>query len=118
MTGFIIRRIGAAIPILFGVSVVGFLLMKILPGDPTFYLLGPWAGPAAREALLAKLGWDQSLPTQYWRGLSAFVMGDFGTSTTYGIPVATILSQRVGNSAVSNLSGPTTVESTVPRNTP
>ena len=100
MSRFILWRLWSVIPIFFGVSVVGFLLMKMVPGDPTFYLLGPWAGPEAREALLKKLGWDQPLPVQYYKWLINFVQGDFGTSTTYDAPVSTILLERVVNSGI------------------
>ena len=42
MTRFVLRRLLSVLPILFGVSIVGFLLMKLVPGDPTLYLLGPY----------------------------------------------------------------------------
>ncbi len=100
MSRFILWRLWSVIPIFFGVSVVGFLLMKMVPGDPTFYLLGPWAGQEAREALLTKLGWDQPLPVQYYKWLINFVQGDFGRSTTYDAPVSTILLERVVNSGI------------------
>lgn len=100
MSRFILWRLWSVIPIFFGVSVVGFLLMKMVPGDPTFYLLGPWAGQEARDALLTKLGWDQPLPVQYYKWLINFVQGDFGKSTTYDAPVSTILLERVVNSGI------------------
>lgn len=100
MIGFLTHRLLSAIPILIGISIVGFLLMKVLPGDPTFYLLGPWASADQRVALLSRLGWDLPLPVQYYRWLSGFLRGDFGMSTTYGVPVAQIFALRVANSAV------------------
>ena len=100
MTRFIVRRMWSIIPIFFGISVVGFLLMKMIPGDPTFYLLGPWAGQEARDALLVKLGWDQPLPVQYYKWLINFVQGDFGKSVTYDAPVSIILAERIVNSGI------------------
>ena len=100
MTRFIVRRMWSVIPIFFGISVVGFLLMKMIPGDPTFYLLGPWAGQEARDALLVKLGWDQPLPVQYYKWLINFVQGDFGKSVTYDAPVSIILAERIVNSGI------------------
>ncbi len=100
MFRFVLHRIVVAVPILFGVAVVGFLLLKMLPGDPTFYLLGPWAGPGAREALLTRLGWDQPVPIQFIKWLTNVLSGDFGTSTTYSVPVAEILGDRIANSAI------------------
>ena len=100
MTRFIVRRLWSVIPIFFGISVVGFILMKMIPGDPTFYLLGPWAGQEARDALLVKLGWDQPLPVQYYKWLINFLQGDFGKSVTYDAPVSTILAERMVNSGI------------------
>ncbi len=100
MTRFIVRRLWSVIPIFFGISVVGFLLMKMIPGDPTFYLLGPWAGQEARDALLVKLGWDQPLPVQYYKWLINFLQGDFGKSVTYDAPVSIILAERIVNSGI------------------
>ena len=100
MTRFIVRRLWSVIPIFFGISVVGFILMKMIPGDPTFYLLGPWAGQEARDALLVKLGWDQPLPVQYCKWLINFLQGDFGKSVTYDAPVSTILAERMVNSGI------------------
>ena len=100
MTRFIVRRLWSVIPIFFGISVVGFVLMKMIPGDPTFYLLGPWAGQAARDALLVKLGWDQPLPVQYYKWLINFLQGDLGKSVTYDAPVSTILGERIVNSGI------------------
>ena len=100
VTRFIVRRLLSMIPIFFGISVVGFLLMKMVPGDPTFYLLGPWAPPSAREALLEKLGWNEPLPVQYYLWLSHYLRGDFGTSITYDAPVSTVLAERIVNSGI------------------
>jgi peptide/nickel transport system permease protein len=90
----------SVIPIFFGISVVGFTLMKMVPGDPTFYLLGPWADQPARDALLIKLGLDQPLPVQYFKWLFNFLQGDFGKSITYDVPVSTILAERIVNSTI------------------
>ena len=94
------RRALAILPMLVGISVVGFLLMKLVPGDPSSFLLGPFAGPEAREALLRSLGWDQPWPVQYVKWLGLFVQGDFGTSVRYQTPVSEIFGQAVVNSAI------------------
>lgn len=100
MIAFILRRFAAMIPIFFGVSVISFLLMKLLPGDPTFFLLGPWATPDQRVLFLQTMGWDQPYHVQYWTWLSRTLSGDLGRSVMYSTPVFDVLVQRVANSAI------------------
>lgn len=100
MTRFILRRLFSVLPILFGVSVVGFLLMKLIPGDPTLYLLGPYATEPSREAMRESLGLNSPLPVQYAKWLGGYMQGDFGKSITFNIPVKTILGERVVNSLI------------------
>ena len=100
MTRFVLRRLLSVLPILFGVSIVGFLLMKLVPGDPTLFLLGPFATEASREALRESLGLNSPLPVQYAIWLAGYLQGDFGKSITFNIPVKTILGERVINSLI------------------
>jgi peptide/nickel transport system permease protein len=100
MRRLILLRVLAAVPMLFGISIVGFLLMKLVPGDPSSYLLGPFAGPDAREALLESLGWDQPWPVQYVKWLGLFVQGDFGTSVRFQTPVSEIVGKAAKNSGI------------------
>ena len=100
MIPFILRRLLSVIPILFGVSIVGFVLMKLIPGDPTLYLLGPFATESSREILRENLGLNQPLPVQYVKWLGGYLQGDFGKSVTFNIPVKTILGERVFNSLI------------------
>jgi peptide/nickel transport system permease protein len=100
MIRFVVHRLLSIIPILFGVSIVGFVLMKLVPGDPTFYLLGPYASEADRELLRENLGLNSPLPVQYVKWLSGYAHGDFGRSVTYNVPVSEILGERVVNSLI------------------
>lgn len=100
MIPFILRRVMSVVPILFGVSIVGFGLMKLVPGDPTLYLLGPYATEASREVLRENLGLNSPLPVQYVKWLGGYLQGDFGKSVTFNIPVKTILGERVANSLI------------------
>jgi peptide/nickel transport system permease protein len=74
------RRLAMAVLILFGVSVVIFLLMNVLPGDPVATLLGPDASNADRLALRHSLGLDKPLPTQYIDWLGRTLTGNLGYS--------------------------------------
>jgi peptide/nickel transport system permease protein len=100
MIRFFTYRLLSIVPILFGVSLVGFLLMKLVPGDPTFFLLGPYASESEREVLRNSLGLTNPLPVQFYRWLVGYFHGDFGQSVTYNVPVSQILGERVVNSLI------------------
>ncbi|MFJ9634539.1 ABC transporter permease [Streptomyces sp. NPDC101175] len=75
-----------------------FLLFAVLtwaPGDPVAQLLGPHASDAARAAMRARLGLDDSLPQRYWDWLTSALHGDLGTSLTYRQPVSDLLAPRL-----------------------
>jgi len=80
VTRFILRRAAMIVPILLGVSVVVFITIKLIPGDPVSSLLGPTAGPAERAQLITKYGFDQPLFLQYFKWLGSVLTGDLGWS--------------------------------------
>jgi peptide/nickel transport system permease protein len=80
MARFLIRRTVMTLPILFGVSIVIFLTIKIIPGDPVSSMLGPTGTPEARAALTERLGLNEPLPVQYLSWLWHVLRGDLGTS--------------------------------------
>jgi peptide/nickel transport system permease protein len=100
MLALIARRLLAVVPILFGVSLVTFLLMRLVPGDITLTLLGPFATEASRAALREYYGLDLPLHVQFLKWLWSVLQGDFGRSIAYQIPVADILAQRIGNTLI------------------
>lgn len=95
-----IRRLLATVPILIGVSIVTFLLMRLVPGDFTLTLLGPFATEESIAELRTFYGLDQPLHVQYLRWLQSVVQGDFGKSIGYQVPVAALLGQRVINTLI------------------
>ena len=86
MTRYILRRLAAAIPVLIGVSLIIFLIMHIVPGDPAELLLAstPGTTPTQIHDLDHKLGVDRSLPAQYWTFVSGAVHLDLGKSYQSG----------------------------------
>jgi peptide/nickel transport system permease protein len=100
MARFVARRLLLAIPILLGVSIVVFITIKLIPGDPVSTLLGPNATPQARADLTSRLGLDQPLPVQYFSWLKSVVQGDFGTSLTLQQPVGSLVSKAFLNTAL------------------
>ncbi len=87
MARFIIRRVLVCIPVLFGLSVVLFAFIHLLPGDPATAVLGEHATPARIAEMRAYLGLDDALPVQYLRYILGLLQGDFGKSLINNKPV-------------------------------
>jgi peptide/nickel transport system permease protein len=83
--------------LLFVISVVIFLVLRVLPGDPVLARLGgtKFIDESAIEALRASMGLDQALPIQYVQWISGVASGDFGESYSNGYPVAQLIGQRL-----------------------
>jgi len=95
MLRLIAKRLVAAVPSLFGVVVITFLLTRALPGDPAAYFAGGAATAEAIEQVRRQLGLDRPLPEQFLRYLADLARGEFGLSLTTGQPVLTELAQRL-----------------------
>jgi peptide/nickel transport system permease protein len=80
MTGYVLRRLAAVIPILLGVSIVVFVIVKLIPGNPVETLLGPGATPAQRAQLIAQYGLNKPLVTQFFVWLGNVLRGNLGQS--------------------------------------
>jgi peptide/nickel transport system permease protein len=89
------RWLLTAVPIVFGVSVLTFVLASLVPGDAARAVLGINASPEQHAALRRELGLDQPLWTQYWDWLTAALRGDLGTSITSGDSVTHQLGTRL-----------------------
>lgn len=100
MIGYIGRRLLMALPTLLGVSLVIFITIKIIPGDPIAALLGPTGTPEARAALESRLGLNDPFPLQYWNWLTHAVTGDLGTSLSRRSAVTPIVVDALGNTLV------------------
>src|SRR3954468_4472476 len=85
------RRLLGAIPVLFGISFIVFLLMHLAPGDPVFLLLGDNATPADAARVRHEWGLDRPLIVQYWRFIARAMGGDFGRSLKFGDPVMKLI---------------------------
>ena len=94
MGKFILRRLLLLIPILFGLTILVFLFIRALPGDPASAILGERATPEAMERVRAALGLDQPLIDQYLDYLAGIVRLDFGTSFITGRDVTDDFLQR------------------------
>lgn len=96
MLSFLIRRIVAAVPLLFGISVLVFLLMAIAPGDFLDVARSQQDIPAEYiERMEEEFALDKPWYTRYAKWLGNVVQGNFGESWIYRIPVADLLKQRI-----------------------
>lgn len=96
----ITRRVAMAVPTVIGVTIIVFLLMTVLPGDPAASLLPEGASAAERAALRAELGLDAPLPVRYARWVADSASGDLGYSPYRRREVSSLLAQAWGNTAV------------------
>jgi ABC-type dipeptide/oligopeptide/nickel transport system permease component len=93
---FVGQRILQALPVMFLGSVLIFLLLHLLPGDPALALVGPDATPEIVQAVRQDMGLDQPLPVQYGIWLGNVLRGDLGRSVVSNkLPVAELLARRI-----------------------
>jgi peptide/nickel transport system permease protein len=93
-TEFILRRLLFFVPIFFGVSIIVFLLIHLVPGSPAVAILGVNSNPEAIEALEKQLGLHKPLLVQYVDWIGGILMGDWGMSYTNQEPVSEMLMNR------------------------
>src|SRR3954454_23711958 len=101
MLGAAVKRAGELLTVALGVSVLTFLMIRLIPGDAVQIMLGANAEvtPAQIAALRTKLGLDQPVLTQYLDWLGRALHGDLGTSVWTGRPVLQEILPRVGVTA-------------------
>jgi len=87
LSAYIAKRLLAAIPVLFGLTIIVFLIMAMIPGDPATAILGSYATPENVEKLNRDLGLDKPLFQQYFIWLTNLFHGDLGRSYTLNRPV-------------------------------
>jgi peptide/nickel transport system permease protein len=92
---FILRRLAQMIPVLFGISIIVFALLQLIPGDPAVTILGVQARPESVEALRHELGLDRPLWEQYLRYVRSIVTLDLGQSLKFKVSVASLLPERL-----------------------
>ena len=92
---FVLYRPVQLIPVLIGISIVTFVLVHAIPGDPARLLLGAKATPETIAAIHAKYGLDQPIPIQYLRFMQNLLQGEFGMSIIYRAPVLSVAVERI-----------------------
>jgi ABC-type dipeptide/oligopeptide/nickel transport system permease component len=97
VTEYIIRRILLVIPVLFGVTLVTFILMYVVPGDPVLSMVGERYDSETLESLRAELHLDDPLVLQYLRYIWGVLRGDLGRSFTTQRPVLQSIAEKFPN---------------------
>jgi len=90
----IIKRLTSLLTVIFGVLLLTFLLIHLVPGDPVDVMLGESANMADREALRADLGLDQPLVNQFGSYLAKLMHGDLGLSIHTQTPIIDLIQAR------------------------
>ncbi len=95
MLQFLLRRILAVLPVLFVVSLVVFLILRLAPGDPAAVIAGNSATNEDIAKIQVQLGLDRSIPVQYGIWMGNVFQGDLGFSYYLNKPVTELIAQRV-----------------------
>ncbi|MBB3387490.1 peptide/nickel transport system permease protein [Rhizobium sp. BK275] len=92
---FILTRPVQFLPVIFGISVITFILVRLIPGDPARNILGTRATPTALANIRAQYGLDQPMWLQYFYFLKNLVNGEMGKSILYKIDVLPLIATRI-----------------------
>ncbi|OLN33703.1 ABC transporter permease [Desulfosporosinus metallidurans] len=95
MTRYIIRRIFQLVPVIIGISIVTFLMMTLVPGDPVVLMLGQHISPQTVENVRHGLGLDQPMLTRYLQYMWNALHGDFGRSYIQHQAVSQMLLDKI-----------------------
>lgn len=96
MLAYIVRRLLLVVPVLLGISIIVFLVISLIPGDPALAILGGFYNEERAAQLNAQLGLDRPLPVQYLTWLAGVVQGDLGRSYSLNRPVLAEVLDRLG----------------------
>jgi len=100
MFNYIIKRGLSVIVVIWGVTVVVFLMMRLVPGDVVATILGPMVRPEQIEKLRKFYGLDKPLYVQYFIWLSRIIKGEWGYSIAFSEPISYLIKLKVGNTLV------------------
>lgn len=100
MLAYIFKRLIAVVPVLFGLSIIVFLVMALIPGDSATAILGAYATPENVERINRELGLDRPLLQQYLIWIGNVLQGDFGRSFALNRPVLDEVLERFGATLV------------------
>ena len=94
MGRFILFRAAASVPVLIGITIIVFVILSLIPGDPATAILGSYATPENVARLNAQLGLDRPLVQRYFIWLGNLLQGDLGRSFSLNRPVIDEILER------------------------
>lgn len=97
MITYIVRRLFQLVIVLIGVTIITFLIMFAIPGDPARQLAGKNATPERIAAIRLQLGLDQPIPVQYYKFVGRLIRGDLGESYQLQRPVTQMIRENAPN---------------------
>jgi peptide/nickel transport system permease protein len=100
LSAYISGRLVATVPVLLGISVLVFVLLRLTPGDPALVIAGPQASREELEVVRHSLGLDQPIPVQFALWLGHALQGDLGRSSQLGVPVAPLVLDKFRNTVL------------------
>ncbi|MGL5139102.1 MAG: ABC transporter permease, partial [Beijerinckiaceae bacterium] len=100
MLAFLLKRLAALLPVFLVVSIIIFMIIHLVPGDPLDSILQVGSTPEQRAELTAKYGLDKPLIVQYGIWLGKLVTGDLGEAIILRQPVATLIAQNLPHSLI------------------
>lgn len=96
MLRYILKRLGQTLIVIFVVTILAFMLVRLAPGNPAKLMLPETATEEEVHQMEERLGLDKPLYVQYWMYLSGLLQGDLGTSFSYNLPVMELIRVRIG----------------------
>ena len=100
LSSYIAGRLVATIPVLFGISVLVFTLLRLTPGDPAIMIAGPQASAAELELVRKSLGLDQPIPLQFVSGSRTRCRATWDGRASSSVPVAPLVLDRFRNTLI------------------
>lgn len=97
MIHYLLNRLLQVIPVLFGVIIITFVLMYVIPGDPVVSMVGERYSEATIQRLRQEMHLDDPLPIQFFRYIGNVVRGNFGNSFINGEPVIVLIMEKFPN---------------------
>jgi ABC-type dipeptide/oligopeptide/nickel transport system permease component len=95
MGGVVARRIVGSVGAIFGATILAFIILRALPGNPARLIVGPLATPQALASVSHQIGLDKPIFTQYWLFISHFFQGKWGYSYADGKSVSSLIGERL-----------------------
>ena len=95
MLMLLLRRVVGLVVTLVAAAAVVFLVLEVLPGDPASVMLGTSAQPDTLAALRRQMGLDRPMAERFFTWIAGLAQGDLGESYTYGVPVASLIAERL-----------------------